>query len=55
MGLQVQVVHLVVHLVVRLAVQNALSVDQRWCVGQASMDPSTDVLDIRIARELAKD
>ena len=50
MGLQVLVVHPVVH----LAVQNALSVDQRWYVGQESMDPSTDVLDIRIARELAK-
>ena len=46
-GLQVQVVQLVVHLLAQIA----LSVVQRWCVGQASMDPSLGVLDIRIAKE----
>jgi hypothetical protein len=31
---------------------HALNVEQRWCVGQVSMDLSMDALYIRIAREL---
>lgn len=44
MDLQVQVDHLVD--------PPALNVDQRWCVGQVSMDLSMGALGIRIAREL---